>query len=154
MTYPRRRSLHATRTQETPIEVDVACALWVGVGGLTLLVWCVLGFLRDDVLYEARKGLDVTKADLSWVELKVNLVLAVLPVVALLVMWLAVRMKAGRRWARAALLLVAVVFVLRFPSLQGNWVAFVLLVVVAGATVLMYARGANRYFHAVRTATR
>ncbi|MFB9433755.1 hypothetical protein [Streptoalloteichus tenebrarius] len=49
------------------------------------LVWPVLALLREDALNEARRGWGVTETDRLWAELRPDLVLAGLPVVAFLV---------------------------------------------------------------------
>lgn len=139
------------RDGEPPRQVENAFLLSLGAIALQLVSWVL------DAFVIAPTGLDEMRYEVGQQDAVVQLIISagVLCVVSALWLFLAVRMRAGRNWARIVLTAataLSALFLLNSLSMSGypwdEMAGAAPDLLALGATVLMFLPSANTYFSA------
>ncbi|SHE48576.1 hypothetical protein [Streptoalloteichus hindustanus] len=142
-------SPHESVVPRRPVEVQISFWTWVASALLSFLAPVVLAGSRDEMARATREASPTLTAE--QVDAGVSLVIAFTAVVAVVVAALyllfAVKMRAGRNWARITLTVLTALGVL-FLLTGPTWASVLSSLVSVAAVVLMFLPNANAYFQA------
>ncbi len=140
--------------RDRPTPVQVSFWIWIASAVLTVLGGLLVLTQRDEMLALLRQQPGATSLTEQQLQATVNLTLGVsvviYVVIGLLYVLFAVKMRAGRNWARIVLTVLTVLSLLSLAQGTIDVVGLIGVLAAVVAVVLLYLKPANDYFNLVR----